>query len=358
MKKFKFLGLSFFIIILTYFLYLYHSNRIFILWQKNDPIHQVAASFYIEEYNGIWIDFINGQTKKIPCRIDSLISVDTVTKEDLLYLVLHKFFYYINIEHINWFQYFLKHVVLYDKVAIINGYFIFNKKLTPQQEYFFLKSIYITVINIFPEIQEIYFYNDSQEENNFQFVAPFFEQKMLSKDEHLYLESISGEDKSDYSFYLIPFIFGIGTKLYNIYEKNIYELSKSPFLLHQKFSHQNHIINFVNKYKIDDWNKVILYINFVPSNKDSITFYYYPFFDSHDHIFLIPEFPKIIKNNYLFQNIILNISQKISNSQFCIAPFIFLKNTVYPSFYVLCTVTNQEKVKEYMRLLENICLKN
>lgn len=349
MKIYKALLYSILIIIGTILLYLYQNNRIIVLWQKEDVLKKNYSYLPNIDSHGIWIEARTGKEKKITCSIEKDAYQNVTEKEDLLYLYLYKYFYYINIENLGIFQYNLNHITIYEKLAIINGKLLCNKDFSIEEEYLFLKSIFLTIKVFSPHVQEIYFYNDSKL-LEMKYIIPFFNEDMLINEckEKNNMSSIS------YSYVIVPFIQGIGNKLFSIYEKNIFQSYTNSHIFLAKAKNRNDFPQEINTYKIHDSNKIILYLSFVQSTENKVMVYYYPFINKENLLFELPEFPNVLKNNSLYIETLHTMKTGFSNCHCMIAPLTFFFDTVYPSFYIIFYVTNEKQIKEILQTLDSL----
>jgi hypothetical protein len=349
MKIYKPILYSIVIVIATGLFYLYQNNRIIVLWQKEDELKKNYSYLPNIDSYGIWIDSRTGKEKKITCSIDKDAYQNVTEKEDLLYLYLYKYFYYINIENIGKFQYNLNHLVINDKIAIINGKLFCNKDFSAEEEYLFLKSIFLTIKILSPHIQEIYFYNDSSL-LEMKYIIPFFNEDMLIKE---YKEN-NNTNITGYSYLLVPFIQGIGNKLFSIYEKNIFQGYSNSRIFLPKAKNRDAFPQEINTYKINDPNKIILYLSFVPSTENKVMIYYYPFINKDNPLFELSDFPQILKNNPLYTQTLHTIYTGFSNCHCMIAPLNLFFDTAYPSFYIIFYVANEKQIKENLRILDSL----
>ncbi len=354
MKIYKILLIIIFIVLIPIFtliFFLYKEDRILILYKKNNIANTRQLQTYQNKLFGTLIK--NKEIIKIPFSI----TFDTFDKnhpEDFLYSIMYQFFHYMNLEYIGKINYNLNHIVLNNKNIILNGSLEQTKPLSSQDEFFLLKSIFLTINNIFPYIESIYFYND-EIPLKLNHILPFFTKSML--DEKNISKNINNDKKLlKNQIILIPYFQGNGNLIDGIYEKNIFQKHQNTciFIPKHKIGTEEYFKE-INQYKIENTEKIIFYITIKEDTKEHIDLIYYPVIPEENLIYEFESYPLCKKNN-IIENTLSFFKTNFSPTSFYSYPFIPIINTIYPSLYIIIYVTNKEQITNILNKIESINL--
>lgn len=272
-KLFQFLILGILLMGLTFLFYLYKQNRLIILFKKNSITKNDYTNLYQEKLYGTILTE-EEEEKKIPFSI-SFDSFDKKHPENFIYTILYQYFHYFNIENIGEVSYDLYHVALNHQALIINGRLNKIKPQSPYKEFFFLKSIYLTIRNIFPFISQLYLYN---EENPLllNYTLPFFTQEMIEKQREI--ESLDNiQSLSNYEIILIPFLNSSGKSIAGILEKNIFQKNQNIVFFPKNKINSEEYFKEINQYQnTESSDKIICFITIQESNREQIDIISYP----------------------------------------------------------------------------------
>lgn len=354
MKIYKTLFFSLCLLLIPFFtflLFLYKQDRLVILYKKNNKknTHQIIS--YQEKLFGILI------TEKEERKIPFSITFDTFDKnhpENFLYTIMYQFFHYINLENIGKINYDLHHVALKNKSIIINGSLNQTELLSPFNEFLLLKSIFITIKNIFSSIEAVYFYDD-EKPLKLQYHLPFFTEAMLNLNQKITCDSSISKLLGKYEILLIPFFQGNGNIIEGIFEKNIFQKNTTPIFIPKNKINSDDYFKEINQYQVNIPNKIIVYLTIKQTEKDHLDIVYYPVISENSGIYELEPYP-YRKQNTIIDGFLFQCKKQFNSVSFHTFPCIPLINTVYPSVYIILSTSDKEKIRETLEKIKNINL--
>jgi hypothetical protein len=337
--------------IITFFLYLYKNDRLIILYRKynNDKIN--FFSFSEDKIYGIF--FNNFIIETIPLSIN-FEDFDKNNPEDFLYKALYQYFHYININFIGKISYELHHVVLEKKSVIINGSLYASKLMSAQEEFLFLKGIFLTLENIIPGIEVIYFYDD-QELLKLKYINPFITKKMISYKLDQTLINADILNRKINKVTIIPYFEGNGNCIDKIFEKNFFQKYNNDIYIPKNKKNTDLYFKEINQLHINNSNQLIIFLSLVNSIEDKIEIISYPIL-SEDSLIEIKQEYSLPKFDSLLNSICLKFKNILINTSFFCYPFIPFFNIVYPSLYIILYSNNKEKITENIEKIKKIIL--
>jgi hypothetical protein len=354
MKKFKiFLILLSIILIpcITFLFFLYKQDRLLILYKKSNN-KKYSSLLDTEKLSGIFST--ETEEKKIPFSI----TFDTFNKdnpEDFIYSILYQFFHYINLENIGKINYDLYHVALDNKNIIINGSLHQTTLLSPYQEYLFIKSIFITIKNIFPFVERIYFYNDELP-LALRFMLPFFTTEMLpSKNQLISPDFQKNELLTEHELLLIPFFEGNGNQIQGIFEKNLFQKYSERYYIPKNKHNSDEYFKEINQYKLNTPLKIILYISIKETKDEHLDIVYYPIIPEKEFVYEIDPYP-LPKENKIIEALLYKFKNGFNSVSYYSFPFIPIINTIYPSLYITIGIKNINELENVLNKIKNILL--
>jgi hypothetical protein len=338
--------------LLTFLFFLYRQDRLIILYKKNHEKKNSVLSSYEERLSGILIT--EKEVKKIPFSI-TFDTFDKNNPEEFIYAVLYQFFHYINLEYIGKMNYDLYHVAINNKSIIINGSLNQIELLSPYAEYILLKSIFLTIKNIFPFIESIYFYNDELP-LKLNYILPFFTKEMiLEEPSNIHNELETNRDLIPYELFFIPFFQGNGNKIEDIFEKNLFQKNESTFFIPKNKHNTDEYFKEINQYKVEIPNKIIFYITIKHGEKEHLDIVYYAVIPEEEIAYQVDLYPSLQKNTIL-DSIIHQLKKSFNSISLYAYPFIPLINTVYPSLYITISIKNKNELIPTLEKIKKINL--
>lgn len=325
-----------FVIFSGYVYFLYKTEKIIFLTSSNEIFFKDSINKnqkYEEKriINGIYIRDFN-EIRSIPIYLsDSLFQ--SKNPEIFFHDAFFQFFRYINIYEVDNFVLSLNHVAISNKKMIINMQMNKKKELSVAQEVNLVRSIYLTVKNILPYIENIYFYDDT-EQFNFRHLLPYINKEIM--------DFVCKDDGTTKQFLLeqsilIPLIDKFnGNVINDIFERNIFQsvtffslfFMKYPFYTEEWFKE---IYNFDTHQNSQFF---IYFGNFSQSSEPTIKIFMYPFLTDSDTVSLLSEIDrKIVFNQDIFSEV--ERIKKIAT-----AKNISLIVQVMPLKAILCTPAN------------------
>lgn len=334
----------------TFLFFLYKQDRLIILYKKCNNKKYSSSLLHNEKLSGI-LSTETGE-KIIPFSI----TFDTFNKdnpEDFIYSILYQFFHYINLENIGKMNYDLYHVALDNKSIIINGSLDQTTLLSPYQEYLFLKSVFVTIKNIFPFIETIYFYNN-EVPLALQFLLPFFTTEMLPTKNQAY-NFQNNQLLAEHELLLIPFFEGNGNQIQGIFEKNLFQKYSDAFYIPKNKQNNDEYFKEINQYKVTTPLKIILYISIKESQEEHLDIAYYPVIPEKEFIWEIDPYPIAIDNK-IIDLLLYKFKNTFNAVSYYSFPFIPIINTIYPSLYITIGVKNIHDLENIIYKIKNILL--
>lgn len=354
MKIYRILLLIFYAILISFFtflFFLYKQDRLIILYKKNSTEKREFLSQYQEKLFGILIT--NKEEKKIPFSI-TFDSYDKNHSEDFIYTILYQFFHFINLENIGKIHYDLHHVACNHNTIIINGSLDQKIILSPQEEFLLLKSIFITLHNILPGIESIYFYDD-ENPLKLNYVLPFIT-KDIAMPNHNISKNVNNTElivKDD--IVIIPYFEGNGNSIDGVFEKNVFQQNQSILFFPKNKKGSNEYYREINQYQSDNPNKIIFFITIQQAEREQLDIVYYPVIPEGIDIYEFQNYP-LRQNNKKIDNLLSLFKSKYNGTSFFSYPFMPLINIIYPSVYIIISVKNKEEIKPLLNRIKNITL--
>lgn len=339
-------------IFFAWIMYFYSSNRIIILWHKNSFVQKEINKALQGNYQGIWIDPKTEINSNIPIHIPQESIYNGINQDQLLNIFLQSYFHHINIEYSKKYSFTFKHAIIYNQNIIIQGYYNNKVKLEILDEYFFLKSIFLSLKLIIPNLKLIILYhNDKLLE--LEHLLPFFSHHMLIEyDKIKNNHTIQNEENNHHTtkIHIAYLSEKLGNKIDNHYEKNIYQLStyKNKFtILTKDILEKNN--NMINQAFEKGRNNIVYYTEFIQNQLSKLYVFYYPFLSSSDDTIIesVTAIPSLKINNVDIENISL-LKKHFPHAIFCIAPLKIFFNTVYSQFFLLHYIESFENIKHIL----------
>jgi len=299
LKKINYFIMIFLLIIIGIIISLFKSEKIIITPLFN---YKKCEEETLEKtINLTWLDFYSKKT------IFKKINLNNKNKYDLFNNALKDFCTFIANETNNSLLFEINNIGIGNSSLIIDLKVNHIKSLIASEELFLIESFYKTVKSIDKKINKIYLFN-SEKKFPFKFIEPYFNENFLTKI-NFYLNT----DSCD--FFIIPiFLNPNGNKIFNIFEKNIF----------QNLSDNNNRVLLINetilteKWKeklYENKSKFLIFTNFYESNENKITFFL------KDEIYNFLEDKIVnneIKNKFFLENTLCKESYILSNfKDFC-----------------------------------------
>lgn len=355
-KHLLWLGFVVLSLFLGLFFYLYQNNRIILKYEPKKKDTSLIDNKYFLKCNRIEGVYYNEEQtiQKIPLTLSEEDYNNSDNQEKIIHTYLHKYFYYLNLEKNNPTTCTLYHIALDRNTLIINFHLEKKRKLSVIEEHYIVKSLFLTVKNILPSIENVYFF-DREDPLKLDYLIPFFSNLFLDKSYDKKIED--NEYKIDF-IYIIPFIKDNGKRCEDTYEKNIFQsFSLSEYIYFPQKSYPTYFEE-INQLSINRPKKIILYINInININKDKKVKYL--FFPSYSPIKITTsksQWPIISDTKNSIESFYINKLLKISNSTSEISPLLPIRKTIYPSIYVNIDAANINEAKKVLEEIVHILL--
>jgi hypothetical protein len=340
-------------IIVALGMYFYYSGRIIIITHKNFSEETQTSFANIFNHQAVWINPNNENRNVINIHVSEKSDNIMQSQEKLLNLYLQSYFHHINIEYNDKYTYHFKHALLTNNIVIIQGTMNQIKELTILDEYFFLKSVFLSIQAFIPSIKKIIFYSEDKL-LPLEHCIPYFNQQMLI--EYHKIKSIPTASIHKNALYIGYTNTILGNSIDKQYEKSIYQkpLYKKQFLSITKEDLKNNT-NLINHFCHTN-NKQIIYYNQLEQDETEKTYiFYYPFltWDNNEIEHTCSLLPDIhITNDDITK--LQQLESTFPHSKAYLAPLKLFFNTIYQQFFLLHKITSYDQA--ILKLNQNFLL--